>query len=215
MLRLVLLFLAILHATDAILVFDAKSKEARWTTWPEEGDAARESGRGRAGATLEATEAGYARVTLQDADASLTACHDGCVVPPTLRVLEDGMRDRPVAYRMRSVGGLYECPCISERTRHRFDKLVVEHVLGKFGTEGGGGEAGAGEEKGGGRGGGAGGRRRGRGLNYCSLGSGGLFSDLVLLCGLVRSGVRLSRVMLCDSIFQEITCGHEGEFEVR
>jgi len=137
----------------------------------------------------------FAKVTLEDRNALLSNCHDNCTISPTLRILENAAQLRPVAHRMTSIGGLYECPCVSVQARQCFERLVVELVEGQWGRK----------------------RRQDReqGLSYVSFSSGGLFADLILLCGLVKKGIQLGQVMVCDSILKEMLHDYEGKSDIR
>ena len=49
-----------------------------------------------------------------------------------------------------------------------------------------------------------------RGLTYLSLGAGGLFSDLMVLAGLLARGVRVSTVVLIDTIYEELLAAFQS-----
>jgi len=49
-----------------------------------------------------------------------------------------------------------------------------------------------------------------RGLTYLSLGAGGLFSDLMVLAGLLARGVRVSTVVLIDTIHEELIAAFQS-----
>jgi len=89
---------------------------------------------------------------------------------------------RPAPHTVLGLGGLYECPCVPLSARAQFEEAVVEDAVRHWRTSG----------------------ASGAGLTYLSMGAGGLFPDLMVLTGLLARGVRVSTVVLIDTIFEEL-----------
>ena len=88
-------------------------------------------------------------------------CSDGCAAGKVVRMLM-GEKQRPAPHTVAGLGGLYECPCVPLPARVQFEEAVVEDASRHWRASG-----------------------SQRGLTYLSLGAGGLFSDLMVLAGLL------------------------------
>ena len=118
-------------------------------------------------------------------------CSDGCAAGGVARMLlgagAAAEKRRPAPHTVAGLGGLYECPCVPLPARVQFEEAVVEDVSRHWRASG-----------------------SQRGLTYLSLGAGGLFSDLMVLTGLLARGVRVSTVVLIDTIHEELIAAFQS-----
>jgi len=118
-------------------------------------------------------------------------CSEGCAAGKVARMLLGAgavaEKRRPAPHTVAGLGGLYECPCVPLSARVQFEEAVVEDASRHWRASG-----------------------SQRGLTYLSLGAGGLFSDLMVLAGLLARGVRVSTVVLIDTIYEELIAAFQS-----
>jgi hypothetical protein len=118
-------------------------------------------------------------------------CSEGCAAGEVARMLlgagAAAEKRRPAPHTVAGLGGLYECPCVPLPARVQFEEAVVEDASRHWRASG-----------------------SQRGLTYLSLGAGGLFSDLMVLAGLLARGVRVSTVVLIDTMYEELIAAFQS-----